>query len=87
VLYDIVVLLPSEDGATQLAGEPAARDFVSDAYAHAKFIGCGAHAGTLLEATGLGDAMDEGMVAIADAGGVAPFLSRCGALRFWEREG
>jgi catalase len=86
VLYDIVVLLPSEDGAATLAGEPAARDFVSDAYAHAKFIGCGAHAATLLDATGLGDARDEGMVEIADAGGVEPFLSRCGALRFWERE-
>ena len=87
VLYDVVVLLPSEDGAAKLAGNPAARDFVSDAYAHAKFIGCGAHASALFAATGLGDAADEGIVEIAGAGDVEPFLSRCRALRFWEREG
>ena len=87
VLYDVVVLLPSEDGAAKLAGNPAARDFVSDAYAHAKFIGCGAHASALFVATGLGDAADEGIVEIAGAGDVEPFLSRCRALRFWEREG
>ena len=87
VLYDVVVLLPSDDGAAKLAGNPAARDFVSDAYAHAKFIGCGAHASALFVATGLGDAADEGIVEIAGAGDVEPFLSRCRALRFWEREG
>ena len=87
VLYDVVVLLPSEEGAAKLAGNPAARDFVSDAYAHAKFIGCGAHASALFAATGLSDAADDGMVEIAGAGDVEPFLSRCRALRFWEREG
>ena len=34
VLYDAVALLPSEDGAKNLAKEPAARDFVADAFAH-----------------------------------------------------
>ena len=34
VLYDAVALLPSEDGAKLLAQEPAARDFVADAFAH-----------------------------------------------------
>jgi len=87
VLYDVVVLLPSEEGAATLAGTPPARDFVSDAYAHAKFIGCGAHASALFDATGLGDAMDEGMVEIAGAGDVEAFLTRCRALRFWAREG
>ena len=87
VLYDVVVLLPSEDGAAKLAGNPAARDFVSDAYAHAKFIGCGTHASALFAATGLSDAADDGMVEIAGAGDVEPFLSRCRALRFWDREG
>ena len=39
VLYDAVVMLASEPGAADLAGIPAARDFVTDAYAHCKFIG------------------------------------------------
>ena len=39
MLYDAVVLLPSEDGAKVLTKEPAARDFVADAFAHMKFIG------------------------------------------------
>jgi hypothetical protein len=39
VLYDAVVLLLSAAGAQALARNPAARDFVTDTYAHCKFIG------------------------------------------------
>jgi C-terminal domain found in long catalases len=39
VLYDAVIVLASKHGATELASMPAARDFVTDAYAHCKFIG------------------------------------------------
>ena len=39
VLYDAVIVLASEDGASSLARNPAARDFISDAYAHCKFVG------------------------------------------------
>ncbi len=86
VLYDAVVLLPSADGATTLAAKPAARDFVSDAYAHAKFIGCGRDAAALIERAGLSPGMDDGMIEIGDAADVGRFLSCCHALRFWERE-
>ena len=85
VLYDAVVLLLSSDGASQLAAKPPAQDFVSDAYAHSKFIGFTGDAGALFEAAGLGDASDGGLVEIADAAGVASFMSECRALRFWER--
>ena len=85
VLYDAVVLLLSAEGAAQLAAKPPAQDFVSDAYAHSKFIGLAGDASALLEATGLGDAEDGGMIEIADAAGVSSFLSECRALRFWER--
>ena len=37
VLFDAVALLPSADGVTALAKNPAARDFVADAVAHCKF--------------------------------------------------
>ena len=39
VLFDAVALVLSEDGAKQMAGEKAAVDFVSDAFAHCKAIG------------------------------------------------
>ena len=38
VLYDAVALLVSSAAASALANQPAARDFVADAFAHAKFI-------------------------------------------------
>jgi catalase len=87
VLYDAVLVLPSAAGAAKLADRAAARDFVTDAYAHAKFIGLGPDAGALLAATGLDAKIDEGMISIADAAAVEPFLARCGELRFWQREG
>ncbi|HEY1537786.1 MAG TPA: catalase, partial [Solirubrobacteraceae bacterium] len=86
VLYDAVLVLPSGEGATALAAKAAARDFVTDAYAHAKFVGCGSDAGALLDAAGLQAGMDEGMIEIADEAGVGPFLLRCRDLRFWDRE-
>ena len=38
VLYDAVAMLASAEGATALAADPAAKDFVTDAHAHGKFI-------------------------------------------------
>ena len=53
VLYDAVVIAASEQGAAELASSPAARDFVSDAYAHGKFIGYTAPTMALFSACGL----------------------------------
>ena len=39
VLYDAVAVVTSDEGATTLAGMPAAKDFVTDAHNHKKFIG------------------------------------------------
>jgi catalase len=85
VLYDAVVLLLSAEGAPQLAAKPPAQDFASDAYAHSKFIGFAGGATALLDAAGLSDATDGGLIEIADAAGAASFLTECRALRFWER--
>jgi catalase len=38
VLYDAVAILASAEGATALAQDPAAKDFVTDAHAHGKFV-------------------------------------------------
>jgi catalase len=83
VLFDAVALLPSQEGAQALATLPAARDFVADAFAHCKFIGCTATAASLLDKAGI--ARDAGVI---DLGGdnAAAFVQSCRALRFWDRE-
>jgi catalase len=84
VLYDAVALLASADGAALLSGEATARDFVADAFAHAKFIGFVAAAKPLLDKAGV--VPDEGCVELGQAADVERFLTLCGKLRHWERE-
>ena len=85
VLYDAVIVLTTKSGATALAAMPAARDFVTDAYAHCKFVGYAGEPGPLFEAAGLTSLMDGGFVSL-DEHSAADFISRCGQLRFWARQ-
>ncbi|OXR47322.1 Catalase C [Nocardia cerradoensis] len=84
VLYDAVVILATDAGAAELATLPPARDFVSDAYAHGKFI---AHrnAGSLFAAAGLTGELDAGVMDLAAGASVADFLGRCREVRYWAR--
>lgn len=85
VLYDAVVILATDKAAAELAGLAPARDFVSDAYAHCKFI---AHreAGALFAAAGLGGTLDAGVVDLAASGAsVTDFLTQCRDVRYWAR--
>ncbi len=86
VLYDAVALLPSVEGAQRLATDPAARDFVNDAFAHCKFIAYGRAGTALLEACNLVPLLDEGVLPLAKPEDAAQFIKTCGALRFWPRE-
>jgi catalase len=87
VLYDAVVLFPSAEGAPELVSSPAARDFVTNAYAHSKFIGYVPDATPLFEATGIDRRMDDGFIEIGNGGAdPAGFLSQCRQLRYWPRE-
>lgn len=88
VLFDAVALVLSPEGADSLAAMPTARDFVSDAHAHCKFIACGPNAAVLLDAAGLAEPMrDEGYVDLTDTRRSAEaFVERCRSLRFWERQ-
>jgi len=86
VLYDAVVVLASEAGAAMLAKLPPAKDFVSDAFAHNKFIGYTAPAKALFDKAGLTADLDEGCIALGKAADAAKFLKTCGALRLWARE-
>jgi catalase len=86
VLFDAVALVVSEGGAARLAGDAAARDFVADAYAHCKFVGCVAAAGPLLDKAGIDREADEGIVALNSARSIAGFVASCRKLRIWTRE-
>lgn len=86
VLFDAVAILLSESGAKTLAREATARDFVSDAFAHCKFIAYAPDALPLFEAVGLAQQMDAGCIALKNQSAAEDFIQQCRALRFWARE-
>ncbi|MEX1306422.1 MAG: catalase [Rhodovibrionaceae bacterium] len=86
VLYDAVAVLTTEQGAKQLAGNPDAKDFVSDAFAHCKFIAYAKDALPLFEKVGLASELDAGCIELAAAKDAHAFVESCRKLRFWERE-
>ena len=85
-LYDAVAVLVSAEGAAMLAGDAAAKDFVSDAFAHCKFIAFNADAETLLDAARLPPERGEGFAKVSTAKDMTAFVAKCGELRFWPRE-
>ena len=85
VLYDAVVVMPSAQGAKMLMNEATAKDFLNDAYAHAKFIGYVDTAMPLMEKAGLTD-LDEGFIALRSQADAKSFIQACRKLRFWDRE-
>jgi catalase len=86
VLFDAVAILPSADGAAMLAKDAASKDFVSDAFGHCKYIGYGANAQPLFEASRLPAELDAGFVSLVKAKDAAGFIKTCRDLRFWPRE-
>jgi len=81
-----VAILPGPDGVDTLANESTARDFVNDAFAHAKFIAYSAPAMTLFEKAGVKPDMDAGFMELKGAKDAQAFVTACRKLRFWERE-
>jgi catalase len=86
VLYDAVALLPSEAGVKILMKQPAARDFVADAFAHLKFIGYVKTALPLLEKAGVADHCDDGFIELSGSKHCSKFVEMCRQVRFWARE-
>ena len=87
VLYDAVAVIASKSGVELLIGEPAAKDFVSDAHAHCKFVAFSAEAAPLFAAIGLDALMDGGYTALAGVKDARTFVTACRALRWWDRVG
>ena len=86
MLYDAVALLPSQDGAGFLAQEASVRDFIADAFAHAKIIGYVGAALSLFDKAGVPEELDEGFISLDGAEGCAAFITACRKLRVWARE-
>jgi catalase len=86
VLYDAVAVLPSLATAQTLAKHPAARDFVTDAFTHLKFIAYNDAAKPLLTKAGLADDLDAGCFQLSDSAGATKFITLCRMLRLWDRE-
>jgi len=86
VLFDAVAVVASQEGAALLAIDAAAKDFVTDAFAHCKYIGLTAQAQALFEKAGIADALDEACLPLATAKDAGAFIAACRALRHWPRE-
>lgn len=86
VLYDAVVVLVSESGAKPLMKNASAMNFISDAFAHLKFIAYNAAALPLFQKAGIASDLDEGCMELKAAQGAAAFVAACRKLRVWERE-
>ena len=89
VLYDAVVYAGFAGGARALAGQPAARDFVTTPFAHCKFIGYTSGASVLFEAAGLPadpSGVDGGASSASHDYPAAEFVARCRQLRHWDRQ-
>ncbi len=86
VLYDAVAIIVSASGAKSLAENAAARDFLSDAFAHCKYIAYVEAAKTLLESAGVYQQRDDGCVMLSGDASAKGFVKTCRGLRHWPRE-
>nr|WP_278247411.1 catalase [Sphingomonas jatrophae] len=87
VLYDAVAVLLSAEGATKLARDAAAQDFVRDAFGHLKFIAYTEASKPLFAKGGILEAdFDGGFVELAKAKDAKAFVTACRDVRYWARE-
>ena len=86
VVFDAVAVLLSDEGAATLAKEPTAKDFVTDAFAHCKFIAYSPQAMKLFEKAGIASDLDEGCVKLGSGSDAAGFVEMCRKVRHWPRE-
>ncbi|MCX7567702.1 catalase [Sulfitobacter sp. F26169L] len=85
VLFDAVALIFSANAGEELARNKPAQDFVSDAFAHAKFIAWTDASTPLFEAVGVAGKLDDGILKLNNDN-VAGFLKMCEGLRYWARD-
>lgn len=82
VLFDAVVLLPSEEGAKALVAMPQAVNWLRDAFGHLKAIGFNAAAQSLFDKGWL-DSDAPGVIDLK--GGVEDFIDAARKHKIWDR--
>ncbi|WP_083915020.1 catalase [Ilumatobacter nonamiensis] len=85
VLFDAVAVVVTADQAERLAGDATAKDFVSDAHAHCKFVAYTPEATALFEAAGVSD-FDDGYHELNTGSAATGFIEGCRSVRFWDRQ-
>ncbi|GAA4392426.1 hypothetical protein GCM10023153_11420 [Ornithinibacter aureus] len=86
VLYDAVAVVTGAAGGSALADDPAARDFLTDAFTHFKVIGLGGDTDALVAACGLTGSLDDACLPVGTAAEAKAFVTRLGGPRQWERD-
>ncbi|MBD3584122.1 catalase [Salinimonas sp. HHU 13199] len=84
VLYDAVAVVLSEEHAKNVVSIPEAKDFVTDAHMHNKFIIYNEAAMPLIREANLEDKMDAGYL-LVESSQTAPLIKKLRPLRYWER--
>jgi catalase len=84
IFFDAVALVISAEGGALLVREAAAIDWVRDAFGHLKVIGTVEAVGPILEKAAVEE--DDGVVDLADRGGVKAFVDAAKRQRVWARE-
>ena len=83
VLFDTVVIAVSETEIDTLKKQAAALNFIRDAYAHLKIIGCTAASIPLLEIAGID--LDDGVVEVDASEGTIAYIDAARQGRIWPR--
>lgn len=86
VLYDAVAVVTGPAGGTALADDPAARDFITDAFTHFKVIGLAGDTDALVAAAGLDGSLDAACLPLGTAAQAKAFVKRLAGPRQWERD-
>jgi len=86
VAFDFVAILASKLGVTKLIQLPPSRDFVSDAFAHYKYIAYSPEVAPLLKKAGIADELDDGCFELNGDVDISSFIMKCCNLRYWDRE-
>jgi catalase len=88
VMFDAIAVVLSDAGASRMASNYAAREFVADAHHHYKFIAYDDGAQALLDAAGINASMrDDGYHSLKAAATATGFIKACRDLRYWDRLG
>lgn len=86
VLYDTCAIIITAEAATRLSQNSAARDWVTDAFSHNKFIAFSEGAIPLLRAVNVDPNNDEAMAKVTGAADCAAFMMTGRKMgRFWDR--